>query len=157
MGVDSIHHPFVVVMSADCDLYWDFQTRYPDQLDQEQYQSPLNDETHHKLLPHVLFCDVYNSDQIRGRFQASYLWQRITQNQDERYHYFKSAPIGNSTSDPLPDLCIDFKKTFALPTRHLYDSLPSKSVRRIAIVPPIYAHDLIQRFFSFLSRVALPE
>jgi hypothetical protein len=30
-------------------------------------------------------------------------------------------------------------------------------VQRVAIMPPIYMHDLMHRFYGFLSRVGLPD
>ena len=57
----------------------------------------------------------------------------------------------------LPDLFLDFKKALALPTALLYQVAQEGTVERVAIVPPIYLHDLIHRFYNFLSRVAVPD
>jgi len=157
LEVTSVYHPLMVVMTADCDLYGDFDARFPDQHAQEQYQSAVEDENHPKHLPHTLLCDAYKEEQIRLRIGGSDLWRRIKQNQDERYHHFGPATIGNPPVDKLPDLYLDFKKVLALPTRSLYEGIRTQGVKRLATVPPIYIHNLMHRFYGFQSRVGLPD
>jgi hypothetical protein len=125
----------MIVMNADCDLEWDFKARFPSQ--QEQDQSPDIDEDHPALIPFVFLCDVYGEEQIRPNIKGSDIWRRIKQNQDERYHHFVPAPLGNPPIGSLPDLYLDFKKVLALPTRRLYEGL-ARGIERIAVVPPIY-------------------
>ncbi len=87
---------------------------------------------------------------LKARTQGSQ--SRIEKNQEERYH---ALPIG--TDAPLNQaLFIDFKKVFGLRTSSLYAAIGIDGVRRIAMLPPVYLHDLVHRFFSFQSRVALP-
>lgn len=57
----------------------------------------------------------------------------------------------------LPELVLDFKKPLTLSTAMVYEGLRLRKVRRFGVVPPVYLHDLIQRFYGFLSRVALPD
>jgi hypothetical protein len=84
-------------------------------------------------------------------------FRRIKQNQDERYHHFPEAPIGERDGGAgFPNLYLDFKKTLALPTLQLYEGIRDGGVTRRAVVPPIFLHDLVHRFFGYLSRVALP-
>ena len=51
---------------------------------------------------------------------------------------------------------LDFKKVTALPTNALYEGVLSGKTERVALIPEYYIHDLIHRFYGFLSRVALP-
>ena len=84
------------------------------------------------------------------------IWKRIRQNQDERYHRFEAAPVGEPPVNQLPDLYLDFRKTMALPTGTLYEGLGSGKVMRLAVVPPVFVHDLMHRFYAYLSRIGLP-
>jgi hypothetical protein len=151
----SVHHPRMIVMTAECDMLWDYQAR-----------SGIHDEdaltgielNHPSILPHILLCEMYEQEEIRSTITGSDIWKRIRQNQDERYHHLIEAPFaGNSVNEALPDLYLDFKKTFSLPTRKLYEGLNNSNIARVAVVPPIYVHDLIHRFYGFLGRVAVPD
>ena len=161
----SVQHSFVMVISQDCDLLWDFNARFEsDQSKRDLHPEIDGIDDHPSCVPHVLLCDTFAHDDIRPRIKGSDIWKRIRGNQDERYHRFDSAPVilaaDDGTEDQVgefPDLFLDFKKALALPTRQLYLGLREASVPRLALVPPIYLHDLIHRFFGYHSRVALPE
>ncbi|GAG14521.1 unnamed protein product, partial [marine sediment metagenome] len=56
----------------------------------------------------------------------------------------------------LSDLYLDFQKAIALPCSGLYEALRQNGIKRVAVVPAIYVHDLMQRFYGFWSRVGLP-
>lgn len=145
MQLASIRHPFVIVMTADCDLLWDFRAR------------PATDPGAAALLLSVIVCDLYEGPVLRQRFTgASDLWRRVSQNQDERYHHLNSAGIVDSESQ-LVDFYVDFKKAFGLAPEAVYQGMDSNQVRRLAVMPPIYMHDLMHRFYAFASRVALPD
>lgn len=155
--VHSDYHPLMVIMSPDCDLEQDFKVRFPNPQDQEQYQSVTVDESLPAIIPQVLLCDLYEESEIRPRIPGSDVWKRVRQNQDERYHHFEAAPIGNPTQREFSALYLDFKKSLSLPTYSLYEGLRVKKVQRITLIPPVYIHQLLHRFYGFLSRVALPE
>jgi hypothetical protein len=57
----------------------------------------------------------------------------------------------------MPELYIDFKRVFGVFTAELYDGITNGGVIRKAVVPSIYLHDLMHRFFGFLSRVGVPD
>jgi hypothetical protein len=153
-----VYHPFVIVMSADCDLEQDFKVRFGGHQAQEVYAEGIPQEGQPAILPHVLLCAAYKSEEMtRPRIPGSDVLRRIRQNQDERYHYFHATGIGNSSSNSVPELYLDFKKMLALPTQSLYNGICNGGLKRIAMVPNIYVHDLMHRFYGFLSRVALPE
>lgn len=155
--IDSIRHELVVVMSPDCDLEWDFKARFPDQQLQEQLTSTEDVTVHPSSISHVFLAKAYVKDKIRPLIKGSDIWRRINGNQDERYHHLKEAPIGDPQVDTLPDLYIDFKKALAMPTKSLYEGIRVSGIKRIAVVPDKYVHDLMHRYYGFLSRVALPE
>jgi hypothetical protein len=141
----------MVPLNADCDLHWDYEERFPED------QPPTTDESLPRLVPFVILCDAFPAEHVRSRPGVNQnVWRRIEQNQDERYCYFPAAPIGNPATGNLSALVLDFKKTFGVPTRALYDGL-THGVQRVALIPPVYLHDLMHKFYTFHSRVALPE
>lgn len=104
----------------------------------------------------ILFCDVYKKAVFRQTLPGSDVFRRVQKNQDERYHHLEEAPIGTSDGPSLPDLYLDFKKTFSVPTPRVLEALGGDGIERVAVVPPIWGHDLIHRFFGFHSRIAVP-
>lgn len=145
IDVDPTLHPFVVVLHPDCDLEQDFAAR--------QSTAAENDT---RLVPQVLLCDAFTEAELRPRVAGSDLFRRIKQNQDERYHRFKAAPI-SSSQESVPDLFLDFRRSLAVHTSALYLGLEPGAIRRCALIPAVYVHDLVHRFYGYLSRVALPN
>jgi hypothetical protein len=162
--IEPTRHPLVIVMTAECDLEWDYKTRFGEETIEGEtgaivvLKGGANVDINHPNLVHsVLMCEVYRDEEIRARVPGSDIWKRIGRNQDERYHHFEQGPIGDPPMDSLPDVYLDFKKLLALPPQTLYDSLGPGRVRRIAVVPAVYLHDLMHRFYGFLSRVGVPD
>jgi len=141
----------MIVMTAVCDLEQDFTVRFPEEQQLQDYQAIEINDDDPAILPHVLLCEAFSREHIRPRIRGSDLWKRIRQNQDERFHCLKAS------SEILPELYSDFKKSLAIPTSILYEGLRASKVERLGVVPSIYLHDLIQQFFSFMARVGLPE
>lgn len=142
----SMNHPLMIILTQDCDLLQDYNSR-------SEGLGDFVEENHPRMLPHILCTDLISWDDIRSRFPGGVSSGRLRKNQEERHHFL---PAGGQT--PLDqELFLDFKKVFGLPTKWLYLALNEGSVRRVALVPPIFLHDLIHRFFAFQSRVALPE
>ncbi len=153
--IERLKHGLVIVLAPDCDLHWDFE-KIRSVEESAAEGDPAREHENRSSLPWVLLVDVHEEADIKTRLPpGGDLWRRIKQNQDERYHCFDGAPIHGS-SKTLDPLYIDFKKAFSVPTRWLYAGLAA-DVTRIALVPSGYIHDLVQRFFAFQSRVALPE
>ena len=105
--IDFVRHPFAVVLTQDCDLDSDFNTR------REPGTNPL-----HKLLPNILFAEVFLARELRGQHNhlTSNLWRRVRKNEEQRYHYLprvepKDDALGEGSAD---DLTIDFKQVFTL-------------------------------------------
>lgn len=148
--VHPIHHELMIVMNAECDLLWDAMARF------QRTEPPLPaGQEDRSLVPYLLACDLYREEQVRGQIGGSDIWRRVRQNQDERYHRLTAAEIGRPSVGQLPDLYMDFKKVRALPTANVYTAIVPGGIVRKAVVPPVYLHDLMHRFFGFLSRVAI--
>ena len=155
ISFDPISHPLLMVMTPDCDLLWDYEGRIRAQSEGQPIGDARDDPG---VLPHVLLCDLFSHEEIRPRFTGqSDIWRRIRQNQNERYHHLPTAPVGDTADEVLPDLYLDFKKILTLPTHRFYEGLESASIKRLAIMPPIYLQDLMHRFYAFLGRVGVPD
>lgn len=173
--VESVKHNLLIVMSPDCDLDFDFKARFPNKEGKEQPKSIQEFMELGKILLHiilakistditptlpstilkVLFAKVCDKATIGTRFVKTEVWKLVTQNQNERYHYFPEAPIGDPPINTLPELYIDFKKSISIPTQSLYAGLHGGEIKRIGLVPDRYIHDLMHRFYGFLSRVGV--
>jgi len=145
--VNSIEHPYVIVVSEDCDLTQDFDARRKNQL------------TSDKIMPSVLFCQVTTAKELRGPAGEGMnkdLWSKVKINKDERYQFLeKVPPASDALGEGLPELGIDFKRHFSLPTEEAYYRIATDAKRRCRLRSPYLEH-FSTRFAYFLSRVALP-
>ena len=112
----SVIHPTTLILTQDCDLEQDFHSRHPE-------IKPSD-----KLLPSVLLCQVFTAVELRGDPKKggknSEMWKRIAQNKDERYHFLQKIEPGcDRVNDGLPELAVDFKKYFTIPTDELYQRI----------------------------------
>ncbi len=155
---ESTRHDVMLVMSPDCDLHWDFGKRFPSTEQAQSYDPAVDIEGQSKHMPHVLLCDAHNEDQIMvAHDMSTKQLNNIRTNRDARYHHLPEAGIGGPLSGKMPELFLDFKKPLTLPTSLLYEGFRLYRVRRFGVVPPVYLQHLVQRFYGFLSRVALPD
>ena len=150
----SKNHNFCIILSQDCDIEQDCRIR--SQLVINNGKLDGND----KRIPNILFCEVAtaqavcnsNSDRVDGK-----TWKRIKINKDERYHLLqKIAPTCDFSGDGLPELCIDFKRYFTIPTDEVYYRLRTGEAKRRCVLVSPYLEHLSSRFCYYLSRVALP-
>jgi len=146
-----LDHPIAVVLSQDCDLEQDYRTRSAEGA--SKAGQALNN-----LLSSIMFCEVVTAEELRnaGSDMDSKTWKRVSFNKDERYHYLAKVPAGaDSKGEGLPELAIDFKKYFTIPTAVVYWQVDSWAKRRSFLATP-YAEHLSARFFSYQQRIALP-
>jgi hypothetical protein len=142
-------HPIAFILTQDCDLEQDFHVRHP-------VIRPSD-----KLLPTVLLCQVFTAVELRGDVKKtginSAMWNRISLNKDERYHFLQRIEQGaDRLNEGLPELAIDFKKYFTIPTDELYRRIEiGEAQRRCVLISPYMEH-LCDRYAAFLSRIALP-
>lgn len=151
-----ITHAYALIVTPDCDLEWDYQARQ-------------NNATQFKIVPNVLLCILLtaselakriNSDKTASkRFEDSTIWKRITQNNEERFHFLEKIDAAadlQAKGTPL-SLCVDFKDFFTVPTEDLYEKInEGRSLRRCRLISP-YREHFNNRFTYFQSRIALPE
>ncbi len=153
LTINPVVHPLVMVMNAACDLEWDYNSRFRDQPDYIPLPEPFRP---HVLLPHIILCDVFEEADIRNRLTNRGLIDRVQQGRDIRYHFLELAKI-QGTDEELPKFYLDFKRVFGIPTPALYGAIGSGYIKRLAVLPDIYAHHLSQRFYFFQGRIGLPD
>ena len=142
-----IAHPFTLVLSQDCDLDWDYRFRR---------NVPGVDDG--KEIRSVLLYEAFPADELKiQRRLNSTLWQRIQGNKDERFHFLETVPRElERVGKGLPELVIDFKQYFSIPTAELYQQIEQgQSQRRCRLVGP-YKEHLQHRAAFYLGRVGLP-
>jgi hypothetical protein len=148
--INETRHSFVIVASQSCDLEWDHDARRrggePD-----------------KLLPHIMLCEAFRAQEVKDRknlkgevINNSTLWSPIKKNKDERYHFFQAVPAyEDAAGEGLPELVVDFKRYFSMPTAELYWKLTQEAKRRTRLRAPYLEH-FATRLFQYQARVATP-
>ena len=144
-------HPFVLVVSQDCELDWDFKARNRTKIDGKEVEQ-------HRRIPNILFCEVVTAEQLRGSNAVnSTIWSQIKINRNERYHFLEEVPpASDRQASGLPELGVDFKRFFTIPTDEVYARVAGEAARRCRLISPYLEH-FSGRFFFFQSRVALPK
>lgn len=139
-----IEYPYVVVLSQACDLTQDYTAR-------EEHKPPFP-------LPDVLFCHLPTAEELRATTGInSAIWERVRKNKDERYHFLERIPAEqDGAGTGIPELTIDFKRYFTVPTDEVYQSLKLGITQRRSILCSPYLEHLSSRFGYFLSRIGLP-
>jgi hypothetical protein len=138
-------HPHSIVLSQACEL-------------DQDYLSRQGDASEDKKIPCILFCEVGLASGLKSRVIKSDFWKRISQNNDERYHFFEGVhPELDAEQVGLPELGVDFKRLFAVPTDEVYWRLNAGEAQRRCSLDSPYLEHFCRRFTNFLSRVALPE
>jgi hypothetical protein len=118
--VEPLLHPYALVLTQDCDLEQDFNAR------QRQVAAD-------KLIPSVLFCEVVTAEELFGLIRQTNkkLWDRIRINKDEHYHFLQQAePACDTLQQGLPELALDFKRYFTIPTEEVYKRIEIREAQR---------------------------
>jgi hypothetical protein len=138
-------HPQSIVLTQACELEQDYLARQDDGLA-------------HKRIPCILFCELALASELKSTVQKSEFWMRIRQNNDERYHFFEGVPPDLDAEQlGLPELGVDFKRLFAVPTDEVYWRVNAGEAQRRCSLGSPYLEHFCRRFANYLSRVALPE
>lgn len=153
---DITEHDWAVILSQDCDLEWDYATRFPHRTRARPRQP--------KELPNVLLCEARAVPTgVRLPDYPGDIWRRIENSQDGRYQLLPEvAPSSDSGRSGVPRLLVDFKRYFTIPSAELYQRLAlrtgnrERAERRAQMLSP-YRESFALRFFNYQARVALPE
>ncbi len=148
ISFSSLLHPYAIVVSQDCDLDWDFKAR------------TANERNSGKLIPNILFCEVVTAEDLRGSEGInSTLWGNIRTNKNERYQFLQRIlPEQEALGLGLPELGVDFKRYFTIPTSEVYAQFrwENGAQRRCWFRSP-YAEHFSTRFHYYQARIALPS
>lgn len=138
-------HPYALVVSQDCDLEWDHRARSTG--DQQ------------RQIPNVLFCEITTAELLLNRADMNGgVFKRIKQNKDERYQFLEAVPPSDDmVTEGLPELALDFKRYFTVPTGVLYSAIQAGRCSRRCRLSSPYLEQVSTRFAYYLLRVALPE
>ena len=100
---------------------------------------------------------VAEAQVLRGRpGMVSNLWDTIKKNQNPRYQFLEKVPAEcDALGKGLPEMGIDFRRLFTVPTDELYARLGVSLKCRCCLAVP-YREELSARFAFYLSRIALP-
>jgi hypothetical protein len=135
-------HPFAIVLSQDCDLTQDGRAR-------------IGTTNTDKMIPSVLFCEVTTANELKSTLDQR-RWDAIKINDNKRYQFLqKIEPHEDALGEGLPELGIDFKRFFTIPTDEVYRRIELKEAKRRCVLCSPYLEHLSTRFAYFLSRVAL--
>ena len=149
--IEQVIHPYAIITSQDCDLIHDWQVR-------DTPSSQLDSKAAQKLLPSILFTQMTTADALKSQVPGSDIWKRVRQNKDERYQFLESVPKEcDALEEGLPELGIDFKRYFTIPTDEVYKRIQGGSAKRRCRLASPYLEHLSTRFCYYQFRVALPE
>lgn len=150
--VEPIIHPFAIVITQDCDCEQDFKPRI---------EGIISTAT----VPSILFCEVVEAESLRNRDKGkskiditSEVWKQVKNNKNERYHFLETIPkTADLLVEGLPELALDFKRYFTIPTEEVYYRIEIEEAKRRSRLVSPYLEHLTSRFNYFQSRIALPE
>jgi hypothetical protein len=151
LAYGEVEHRLAVILTQDCDLEQDHKVRFPGPQEESD-----------KLIPSVLFGELMTAGElfaptIARHGRKSKVWDRIQQNNDPRYHFLQKVEPGcDRLNEGLPELAIDFKRFFTVPTDEVYRRIEIGEARRRCLLTSPYLEHLSCRFAFYLSRVGLP-
>jgi hypothetical protein len=150
-GFDEVIHPYVVVVSQDCDLEQDAGARSRERQQDEQQRA-------NAVLGRVLLVVASEFERAKDWFPGSDVRKRAKQNKDERYHFLSAIPQPvDAASEGVAALVLDFKRVFTYPMEELLRAIARGETRRRARLITPYAEHLSDRLGYFVQRVGLPR
>lgn len=155
MGVEFATMPYIIVVSQACDIDRIFNEAPP----------PAAESTEHRVTRTPLMISILTAsivdifkDDLGFKGEA---WNHAKKNMHPRCHLLSSVPRscseGESDHEEV-NLMIDFRKTFTVAAQELARQLESTDAMarlECTIISP-YLEDLMQRYTSYIGRVALP-
>jgi hypothetical protein len=147
LSFDPIQHPYVMVITQDCDLDWDYKARNSE-------ETQLS-----KLLNSIILCEISTAEEVRATADNMNrkAWELVQTQRHERYYFFEKIPPENEAEKQgIPELTADFKKIFGIDAAVLYKQIELGLVKRRTTLISPYLEHFSRRYYSFHGRVALP-
>jgi hypothetical protein len=138
-------HPYVIVVTQDCDLDGDYKARHT-----------IHPQT--KLLNSIILCEIGTAEIARGTDGMNRKeWELVTAHRHERFYFFeKISAEQDVVKEGLPELTADFKKVLGIDATTLYRQIELGIAERRTILVSPYLEHFCRRYYSFHGRVALP-
>jgi hypothetical protein len=135
-------YSYSIILTQDCDLLRDFEAV------RDQKSLVLNG---------VLIYPLEPADDAKPRMRGI-SWQPVTQNINERFHFFAEVPPDRDfLAEGLPALIMDFRRYFTMPASEIYRQCElSDGARRRCRLDVPYREHLQARAAFYFQRVALP-
>lgn len=162
LNAQSINLQYAVILSQDCDLEQDFNSRqkFSQNINSALNQSNNSGANHDKFLLSILLCPAYQIESFKlgehlldiGFKMQGFDKKRIDKlikNEFYRYHYLHEDQRLN-----VPALVLDFKHYITLPRDTFYSDMRDKYV---ASINALFRENISYRFCHYLSRVGLPD
>lgn len=153
LKVDFLDYPYAVVLSQDCDLLQDFDTRRT----VVEGQAESDAVRTRRKLTNVLLCDAIPVDELKGRIDDGRVWRNAHQNKNERYQFLRAVTAEEDARREgiASGLGVDFKRYFSMTVEDVYEQVKRLNSRRAVLQTP-YAEHLSLRFFYYQLRIPLP-
>ena len=140
--VEPLTHPFAVVLTQDCDLLRDYESRNAGSA---------------KPLSSVLIYIAELAKELKPSIGPD-IWRRVIGNNNERYHLLSPIPPEcDLLGTGIPNLILDFKDFFTLPPEEIYKQCASGQAHRRSRLDMPYREHLQCRAAFYFQRIMLPE
>ena len=141
-------YPFVVIVTQDCDL------------EQHDRASKATDwepaRRANASLTHFLVVVAEPWEEVKTRLGSTKQRERIPQNKDDRYQFLAGVPVErDAASAGVPDLLLDFKRVFSVPSASLTQRIAFGETKRRAHLLTPYVEHLGVRYGHYSQRVGL--
>lgn len=152
LKISKIVFPLVLVLTQECDLTWDYESRTHEKGNQDKYLFsgivvPIYNYEHFILGEHL---SKLNQEMAKISTRPDKTDNKnLRNNETPRYHYLEfdgTVPIVNSV--------IDFKHYFTVSINQLQEY---KNTNYVCTVSDLFRERISQRFANYLSRIGLPS
>jgi hypothetical protein len=141
--VEPLVHPYSVILTQDCDLLRDYESR--------------NGGSSRPLSSALLYIAEPAKD-VKGAIGGSDLWKRVIANNNERYHLLSQVPQESDLlGQGVPNLLLDFREFFTLSPVEIYRQCSVGQAQRRCRLEMPYREHLQSRAAFYFQRVMLPE
>lgn len=152
--INVIEHPFLLIVSQDCDLDWDYNAN--NYLADDASGEQIVDNP--RSITSVLCCELHEAGAIRHREGVnSGMWKQIRNNSDERYQFLSTIEVSDGLPHGMPETCIDFKRFVSIRPSILYRQIRNHTCVRRGVLMSPYMEQVCRRYSCYASRIALPE